>query len=101
MEQFQYTKEDLEKRLDIATSKNEKISKCLEYAIDRLVEYHNQAGKGLIVDDAFYDLYSKMQKTMELYKNYNDRITKKITAKLEDMKSVETEKPSRIPRRSI
>ena len=37
MEQFQYAKKDLEKRLNIVLTKGEKIEKCLAYALDRLV----------------------------------------------------------------
>ena len=101
MEQFQYTKEDLEKRLEIIAPKGEKIEKCLEYALERLVEYHNQGAKGLIVDDAFFDLYRKIEGALNDYKSYNSRVTKKINAKLEDMKPVETERSSSVPRRSI
>ena len=88
MELQQYTKEDLERRLSVIASKGEKIEKCLEYALARLVEYHNEGAKGLIVDDAVFDLHAK--------------VTKKINAKLEDMKpAVKERSSSSIPRRSI
>jgi hypothetical protein len=101
MEQFQYTKEDLEQRLNVTSVKGEKIEKCLEYAIARLVEYHNEGAKGLIVDDAFFDLYRKFEGALNDYRSYNNRVTKKINAKLEAMKPVEKERSSSIPRRSI
>lgn len=102
MELQQYTKEDLEKRLEIVTAKGEKIQKCLEYALARLVEYHNEGAKGLIVDDAVFDLHAKIEAALDSYKSYNNRVTKKINAKLEDLKPVEKERSSSsIPRRSI
>lgn len=101
MELQQYTKEDLERRLAVIASKGEKIEKCLEYALDRLVEYHNEGAKGLIVDDAVFDLHAKIEAALNSYKIYNNRVTKKINAKLEDMKPIEKEKSSSVPRRSV
>lgn len=102
MELQQYTKEDLERRLSVIASKGEKIEKCLEYALARLIEYHNEGAKGLIVDDAVFDLHAKMEAALKSYKSYNNRVTKKINAKLEDMKpAVKERSSSSIPRRSI
>lgn len=102
MDQYQYNKEDLEKRLEIVKEKGEKIQKCLEYAIARLSEYHNLGAKGLIVDDAMYDVYAKLDSALRTYTSYNSRVTKKIEGKLADMiPPVEERKPSSVPRRSI
>ena len=102
MDQYQYNKEDLERRLTIIQEKGEKIQKCLEYAIARLSEYHNQGAKGLIVDDAMYDVYAKLDAALRTYASYNSRVTKKIEGKLADMTPpVEERKISSVPRRSI
>lgn len=100
--EYQYNKEDLQNRLDIVHAKGEKIQKCLEYAIARLGEYHSQGAKGLIVDDAVYDVYTKLESALNTYKSYNNRVVKKIEGKLADMTPpVEEKKISSIPRRSI
>ena len=102
MDQYQYTKEDLERRLEVIQEKGEKIRKCLEYAMARLPEYHNGGAKGLIVDDAMYDVYAKLDSALKTYTSYNDRVTKKINAKLADMTPPEPErKASSVPRRKI
>ena len=102
MEQFQYAKKDLEKRLNIVLTKGEKIEKCLAYALDRLVEYYNEGARGLVPDDAAYELNAKMETVLKDYRYYNNRVTKKINAKLEDMKpAVKERSSSSIPRRSI
>lgn len=101
-EQFQYTKDDLERRLSIINENGEKIKKCIEYAIEKLSYYHNNGAKGLIVDDAMYDVYTKFDSALSTFDNYNNRVHSKINAKLEDMKPAENEKPSsNTPRRSI
>ena len=102
MELLQYTKEDLERRLSVIASKGEKIEKCLEYALARLIEYHNEGARGLVPDDAAYELNAKMETVLKDYRYYNNRVTKKINAKLEDMKpAVKERSSSPIPRRSI
>ena len=69
MEQFQYTKEDLEKRLKIIAPKGEKIEKCLEYALERLVEYHKKDLLVFLEDLSIkYLLYKQL--TIFLYNFY-------------------------------
>lgn len=93
---------DLKARKEIVDKKGEQIQKCLEYAIARLGEYHNQGAKGLIVDDAMYDVYVKMESALKAYTSYNDRVTKKINAKIADMTSSEPpRKTSSVPRRKV
>ena len=97
----QYTKEDLEKRLSVIKENGNHVKKCLDYALDKLVIYHNEGAKGLIVDEAFFDVYAKMQAALKSYEGYNERITKKINAKLEDLNYKEKERSSSVPRRSF
>lgn len=100
--QYNWNKDDLEKRKAIIEDKGERIRKCLEYAIAKLSEYHNQGAKGLIVDDAMYDVYAKLDAALRTYTSYNDRVTKKIEAKINDLTPpVEERKSSSVPRRSI
>ena len=101
MEQYQYAKKDLEKRLNIVLTKGEKIEKCLVYALDRLVEYHNEGARGLVSDAAFYELYGKIETALNKYKSYNDRVTKNINTSIKYMQPAEKEKSSSVPRRSI
>lgn len=103
-EQYSYTKEDLEKRLACIQENGKHVQKCLEYAIEKLSVYHNKGAKGLIVDDAMYDVYAKLDAALNAYKSYNDRVEKKINAKLEAFSEEEKRKSeinSRFPRRNI
>lgn len=105
MEQFSYTKENLEKRLECIQENGKHIQKCLEYAIEKLSLYFSDNGiKGLIVDDAMFDLYAKLNGALKTYTDINNRATKKINAKLEDLNIEEQKrKPEidRFPRRNI
>ena len=102
-QQYSYTKEDLEKRLKCVEENGNHIQKCLEYAIQKLTIYHNSGAKGLIVDDAMYDVYTKLNHALDAYISYNNRVTKKINGKLDDMKStnVQSRATVKVPRRSI
>lgn len=100
MEKFGYTKEDLEQRMAEVQKNGTHIKKCLEFAIDKIGEY-KKAINGLIVDDAVFEVYTKLNSALEAYENLNNRVTKKIGAKLEEMQPVEKERSSSVPRRSV
>lgn len=101
LNQYNWNLEDLERRRDVISQKGEKIQKCLEYAIARLSEYHNQGAKGLIVDDAMYDVYAKLDAALRTYESYNNRVTKKIDAKINELSEVPPAPKSSVPRRKI
>lgn len=100
-EQYSYTKEDLEKRLACTKENGEHVKKCLEYAIKKLSVYHNQGAKGLIVDDAMYDVYAKLDNALSAFNSYNERVTKKINAKLENFPNNASTSNSNFPKRTI
>lgn len=102
-EQYSYTKEDLENRLSCIKENGKHVQKCLEYAIEKLSVYHNKGAKGLIVDDAMYDVYAKLDAALNAYKSYNDRVEKKINAKLDSINTEEQKRKSdfQFPRRNI
>ena len=101
MDQYQYNEDDLRRRLRVVKEKGPKIQKCLEYAIEKLGQYHNQGAKGLIVDDAMYDVYTKLESALKAYTAYNSRVVNKINGKLSDMAPHVEKKQSSVPRRSI
>lgn len=100
MENFGYTKEDLENRLAEVQKNGTHIEKCLDFAINKIGEY-KKAINGLIVDDAIFEVYTKLNSALESYEKLNSRVIKKINAKLEEIEPEEKEKSSRVPRRFV
>lgn len=109
----QYSLETLNEKLSVVETNGPKIQKCLEYAMDKLTDYHNDGARGIIVDKAFFELYAKIESALDSYKKYNSRVTYNLKSQIdtlntsmpdvpEEQQEIKVEKErSSIPRRSL
>lgn len=109
----QYTKTVLDKKISVVETNGPKIQKCLEYAMDKLTDYHNEGARGAIVDKAFFELYAKLESALAAYKKYDSRVRTNLASQIDALNTAETaaedvpqENPqekekSSVPRRSL
>lgn len=103
----------LDKKLSVVETNGPKIQKCLEYAMDKLTDYHNDGARGMIVDKAFFELYAKLESVLDAYKKYDSRVIYNLKSQIDALDTVtnipddtyqennqQKERPS-VPRRSL
>lgn len=86
----QYTKTVLDKKISVVETNGPKIQKCLEYAMDKLTDYHNEGARGAIVDKAFFELYAKIKSALVAYKKYDSRVRTNLASQIDALNTAET-----------